>query len=97
MTRRQEERPARLRTQLTESPDTAALFELLRQKRRELADKQGVPPFMVFSDKTLHDMAQVKPQTSRDFLEVNGVGQQKLARYGQLMMDVIGEYLAGEN
>lgn len=97
VTRRQEERPARLRTQLTESPDTAALFELLRQKRRELADKQGVPPFMVFSDKTLHDMAQVKPQTSRDFFEVNGVGQQKLARYGQLMMDVIGEYLAGEN
>ena len=97
VTRRQEERPARLRTQLAESPDTAALFELLRQKRRELADKQGVPPFMVFSDKTLHDMAQVKPQTSRDFLEVNGVGQQKLARYGQLMMDVIGEYLAGEN
>lgn len=97
VTRRQEERPARLRTQLTESPDTAALFELLRQKRRELADKQGVPPFMVFSDKTLHDMAQVKPQTSRDFLEVNGVGQQKLARYGQLMIDVIGEYLAGEN
>lgn len=97
VTRRQEERPARLRTQLTESPDTAALFELLRQKRRELADKQGVPPFMAFSDKTLHDMAQVKPQTSRDFLEVNGVGQQKLARYGQLMMDVIGEYLAGEN
>lgn len=97
VTRRQEERPARLRTQLTESPDTAALFELLRQKRRELADKQGVPPFMVFSDKTLHDMAQVKPQTSQDFLEVNGVGQQKLARYGQLMMDVIGEYLAGEN
>ncbi len=41
VTRRQEERPARLRTQLTESPDTAALFELLRQKRRELADKQG--------------------------------------------------------
>ena len=97
VTRRQEERPARLRTQLAESPGTAALFELLRQKRRELADKQGVPPFMVFSDKTLHDMVQVKPQTSRDFLEVNGVGQQKLARYGQLMMDVIGEYLAGEN
>ena len=97
VTRRQEERPAYLRTQLTESPDTAAIFELIRQKRRELADKQGVPPFMVFSDKTLHDMAQVKPQTSRDFLEVNGVGQQKLARYGQLMMDVIGEYLAGEN
>lgn len=97
VTRRQEERPARLQTQLTETPDTAALFELLRQKRRELADKQGVPPFMVFSDKTLHDMAQVKPQTSRDFLEVNGVGQQKLARYGQLMMDVIGEYLAGKN
>lgn len=97
VTRRQEERPARSQTQVAESPDTAALFELLRQKRRELADEQGVPPFMVFSDKTLHDMAQVKPQTSRDFLEVNGVGQQKLARYGQLMMDVIGEYLAGEN
>lgn len=96
VTRRQEKQPTRSRTQLDESPDVAALFEQLRKKRRELAADQGVPPFMVFSDKTLHDMARLKPQTQRDFLEVNGVGQQKLAQYGEVMMNVIGEYLVGE-
>ncbi len=96
VTRRQEEAPSRANTQLAESPDVAALFEKLRQKRRELADEQGVPPFMVFSDRTLHEMAQSKPQTQRDFLLVNGVGQRKLEQYGETMMDVIGEYLAGK-
>lgn len=97
VTRRQEKQPDRSRTQVMESPDVAALFEQLRQKRLELATSQGVPPFVVFSDKTLHDMARLKPQTKRDFLEVNGVGQQKLAQYGEVMMNVIGEYLAGKN
>ena len=96
VTRRQEEAPSRANTQLAESPDVAALFEKLRQKRRELADEQGVPPFMVFSDRTLHEMAQSKPQTQRDFLLVNGVGQRKLEQYGETMMDVTGEYLAGK-
>lgn len=96
VTRRQEEAPSRAHTQLVESPDVAALFEKLRQKRRELADEQGVPPFMVFSDRTLHEMAQSKPQTQREFLLVNGVGQRKLEQYGATMMDVIGEYLAGK-
>ena len=58
VTRRQEEAPSRANTQLAESPDVAALFEKLRQKRRELADEQGVPPFMVFSDRTQHEIAQ---------------------------------------
>lgn len=97
VTRRQEKRPDRSRTQLVESPDVAALFERLRQKRLELANSQGVPPFVVFSDKTLHDMARLKPQTQRDFLEVNGIGQQKLAQYGEIMMNAIGEYLAGKD
>lgn len=97
VTRRQEKSPDRSRTQVEESPDVAALFDRLREKRRKLAADQGVPPFMVFSDRTLHDMARLKPQTRRDFLEVNGVGQQKLARYGETMMRVIGDYLAGEN
>lgn len=96
VTRRQEEAPSRAHTQLVESPDVAALFEKLRQKRRELADEQGVPPFMVFSDRALHEMAQSKPQTQREFLLVNGVGQRKLEQYGATMMDVIGEYLAGK-
>lgn len=97
VTRRQEKKPDRSHTQVMESPDVTALFEQLRQKRLELANEQGVPPFVVFSDKTLHDMARLKPQTQRDFLEVNGVGQQKLAQYGETMMNVIGEYLAGKN
>lgn len=97
VTRRQERQPDRSRTQVVESPDTAALFEHLRAKRRELAGKQGVPPFMIFSDRTLYDMASLKPQTQRDFLEVSGVGQQKLAQYGETMMEVIGDYLAGKD
>ncbi|MGM9891593.1 DNA helicase RecQ [Limosilactobacillus sp.] len=97
VSRRQEKSPDQSGTRLAESPDVAALFEQLRAKRRELAAEQGVPPFMVFSDRTLHDMARLKPQTQRDFLEVNGVGQRKLAQYGQSMMDTIGDYLAGKN
>lgn len=52
---------------------------------------------MIFSDRTLHDMARLQPQTSAEFLEVNGVGQAKLKKYGQVMMDEISAYLAGKD
>lgn len=93
--RRREPQPTRSTTTVDETPEQAALFELLRKCRRELADDQGVPPFMIFSDRTLHDMARLQPQTPADFLTVNGVGQAKLKKYGQIMMDEIGAYLSG--
>lgn len=65
------------------------LFEALRQKRLELAKQQKVPAFMIFSDRSLHDMAQIKPQNESEFLEVSGVGQAKMKKYGQAMMEII--------
>lgn len=94
VSRRVEPRPQKKATQVAETPEEAELFQMLRLKRRELADEQEVPPFVVFSDRTLHDMARQKPQTAVDFLEVNGVGQAKLKRYGDVMMKVIADYLA---
>lgn len=65
------------------------LFAALKAKRLELAKKQHVPAFMIFSDRTLKDMAQLKPTTDSEFLEVSGVGQAKLKRYGRDMINVI--------
>ncbi|WP_267201448.1 DNA helicase RecQ [Limosilactobacillus kribbianus] len=91
VSRRVEPRSQKKATQIEETPEEAELFQALRLKRRELASEQKVPPFVVFSDRALHEMARLKPQTADDFLAVNGVGQVKLKRYGDVMMKVIKE------
>lgn len=70
------------------------LFNQLRALRMKLAQEAGVPPFVVFSDKTLRDMAAKMPVTEEAFLEVNGVGAAKLERYGEAFMDEIKSYSA---
>ncbi|MBO0586049.1 DNA helicase RecQ [Sporosarcina sp. E16_8] len=65
------------------------LFDQLRALRMKLAQEAGVPPFVVFSDKSLRDMAARMPITNDDFLEVNGVGLAKLERYGEAFMEEI--------
>ena len=62
------------------------LFERLRALRKQLASEQGIAPYMVFSDATLRDMCARLPQTEDEFLEVNGVGQTKLLRYGEAFL-----------
>lgn len=69
--------------------EDAQLFDALRQKRLALAQKEQVPAFMIFSDKSLHDMARLKPKNKAEFLEVSGVGQAKLRRFGKIMLEVI--------
>ena len=59
------------------------LFERLRALRKRLASEQGIAPYMVFSDATLRDMCARLPRTEEEFLEVNGVGQAKLERFGE--------------
>ena len=66
-----------------------ALFERLRALRKRLADAQRVPAYVVFSDATLAEMAARKPATEADLLEVGGVGQTKLERYGDAFLEVI--------
>lgn len=65
------------------------LFDNLRSLRSKLAKKAGVPPYIIFSDKTLVEMAATKPQNHDDMLDVNGVGDVKWERYGQDFLDVI--------
>ena len=67
----------------------AELFEHLRALRRQIAREIGKPPYIVFSDRALRDMAERHPHTSKEFLEVNGVGANKLERYGKRFMEVI--------
>ena len=62
------------------------LFERLRTLRRTLADQRGVPAYVVFSDRTLQDMATHRPQSDEQFLLVHGVGQKKLAEYGAIFL-----------
>jgi ATP-dependent DNA helicase RecQ len=70
-----------------------ALFEILRAVRKTFADEQQVPPFVVFSDKTLHEMCRYYPVTSADMRNISGVGDVKLERYGEYFIREIQKYL----
>ena len=76
----------------TLSAKSQELFEQLRVTRKTLADEQQVPAFVVFSDATLRDMIEKQPGTEDEFLEVSGVGPQKLARYGSSFLKVINDF-----
>lgn len=68
------------------------LFETLRAKRAELSRSKGVPAYIIFSDKTLRDMAFQKPLTIEQFAGVFGVGSVKQKEYGQIFTSLIKEY-----
>ena len=68
------------------------LFEALRVLRKRIADEQGVPPYIVFSDATLREFAIHRPLTRQAFLKVSGVGDVKLERYGQPFVEAIRSY-----
>ena len=69
------------------------LFAKLRKERARLAEEKGLPPYMVFSDRALQDMARLYPETPEEMLAVSGVGSHKLKTYGDLFMQAIGDYL----
>jgi len=66
-------------------------FEALRELRKTIADEAGVPPYIVFSDKTIKEIASRLPQDEESFLDINGVGQVKLERYGEQFMQKVRE------
>ena len=68
-----------------------ALFELLRQKRMEIARAQNVPPYVIFHDKTLVELAAARPTSRKAMADVPGVGEAKLERYGPAFLSVIAE------
>ena len=65
------------------------LFEILRNLRKELADAEGMPPYIIFHDSSLKEMAIYFPQTLRDFRKISGVGKSKLEKYGKLFLKKI--------
>jgi ATP-dependent DNA helicase RecQ len=65
------------------------LWEALRDCRRELAEEQGVPPYVIFHDSTLVEMCSVVPRTLDDFSKLSGVGERKLMKYGEAFLAAI--------
>jgi ATP-dependent DNA helicase RecQ len=69
------------------------LFAKLRKLRKSIADEDGLPPYVVFSDATLIDMAEILPTSYGEMLAVNGVGQRKLDKYADPFLDLIQEHI----
>ena len=76
-----------------EGVDTG-LFEALRELRREIAREESVPAYIVFGDRSLRDMARLRPSTPAGFLGVSGVGEAKKDRYGDRFLELIKDYCA---
>ena len=70
----------------------AVIFESLRTLRREIAEREGIAAYMVFSDATLRDMAAKMPRNERELLEVSGVGEYKLRKYGRVFLDKLLQF-----
>ncbi|MCQ6273476.1 DNA helicase RecQ [Bacillus sp. V3B] len=76
-----------------ESEENRELFEILRMLRKELADQEHVPPFVIFSDSTLKEMCRYYPINEASMLQIKGVGQTKFTKYGQAFIDKIHEFV----
>ncbi|MEW6402731.1 MAG: RecQ family ATP-dependent DNA helicase, partial [Chloroflexota bacterium] len=74
-----------------------ALFALLRAKRKDMADEIGVPPYVIFSDRTLAEMAAYYPQSMPSMMTISGVGQVKARQYGERFLEVIQHYCEQHN
>jgi len=72
--------------------ENETLFQKLRELRLSIACENSLPPYMVFNDRTLRDMARLRPITDAQFLAVNGVGDSKLAKYGKRFMEAIAGF-----
>lgn len=74
------------------NPYQQALYAMLKAKRREIAEAEKVPPYIVFTDRTLLDMCIKTPHTKEEMLKVSGVGENKFGRYGSQFLRCIAEY-----
>ena len=76
----------------TNAPEDNPLFELLRELRLGLSKEADVPPFVIFHDSTLREMARLRPTTIGQFAEISGVGKHKLERYGKAFVSAIRQF-----
>lgn len=93
--RREEPKPV---TKRRRSKDDAAavaapdLYSALRSLRTKIASEEGVPPYVVFSNATLEDMAVKKPRSRQEFLGVSGVGEKKADKYAGRFLAVVAQF-----
>jgi len=73
------------------------LWEALRNRRQQLADEQGIPAYMIFHDATLAEMVENRPESLAQLSNISGVGESKLANYGEPFLDILNEYRGLEN
>jgi ATP-dependent DNA helicase RecQ len=91
----QRKRTARQQTRTALSADIdVALWEALREHRRLLAEQQGVPPYVIFHDRTLQEMCITLPRDLAQFSRISGVGERKLDKYGTGFLGVINQHLS---
>lgn len=89
-------KPARQQTKTVLPADMDIdLWEALRERRRLLAEEQGVPPYVIFHDRSLKEMCAELPQTATQFGRIAGVGERKLEKYGDAFLQVITHHLSG--
>jgi ATP-dependent DNA helicase RecQ len=88
-----EEKMASFKTKTQTQVFREELFDLLVATRRQLAQKQGVPPYLIFSDATLQDMAEKKPISDAEILRISGVGERKLQLYGDAFLAEIRKFV----
>lgn len=88
---RRRERREKAAANLDEATDR--ILSALKRKRRELAQEEGVPAYVIFADRTLIDMAEKRPATLDEMLAVHGVGERKVARYGDAFLEALEEAL----
>lgn len=93
MKRKIEKEASKKEISFSNSPFDSALFEQLRLLRKNLAIQNHVPPFVIFTDATLTQMATLYPTTEAEFLSISGVGAVKFERYGEQFMKCISSYL----
>lgn len=88
--------PETLKDSRTDSAETAAeaagLLTQLRSLRKRLADQQGIPPYIVFTESTLREMAQRMPRSLTQFGRISGVGSRKLSQYGEVFVEAINAF-----
>ena len=71
------------------APADQSLFEALRKRRKQIADRHDLPPYVIFHDATLRQMAEHRPKNEAELLGISGVGEAKLRRYGSEFLEVI--------
>ncbi|KAA9023176.1 DNA helicase RecQ [Niallia endozanthoxylica] len=84
-------------TNKPENDESSDLFEILRVLRKEIADEERIPPFIIFADSTLKEMSMYYPTNEEAMLQIKGVGQTKFTKYGEAFIDKICEYIQEKN